>query len=375
LYRYLDDPRFGFMHVRLQTWFPFSIQVYMNGREYLRRRLEPAKIGFEMRENCFADIANWTRAQALFDEMVDLDWIKILDGYAQAVFPDRHLLLGKVRYRWSVYQSEWASDLAFQSQEALDAIYPGLLHHAIISSDSATVLRYLGHPVTKAGQPLGRLGAEVTTRRGRRPEGICVKHHVGGNSVKLYNKQGTVLRTEMTMNDPKRFKVYRHKQGGRGRKDWRPLRASVVDLKRRSEIGQQVNDRYLDHQATANHDRPLEEVIAHLTRPVVRKGKRRTRPLDLSGRDRLLLDLLANPALALDGIRQQLHATGRAAGKTDRQVSGMATRLLTLLRAHGVIKKVPRERRYRLTRSGLVAITSFKAALLASADQLTKLAA
>ncbi|MGE3809284.1 MAG: hypothetical protein AB7K24_31860 [Gemmataceae bacterium] len=31
LYFYFLDPQFGLVHVRLQTWFPFTIQVYVNG--------------------------------------------------------------------------------------------------------------------------------------------------------------------------------------------------------------------------------------------------------------------------------------------------------------------------------------------------------
>ncbi len=40
LYFYFDDPELGFMNIRLQTWFPYHIQVCLNGREWLRRSLE-----------------------------------------------------------------------------------------------------------------------------------------------------------------------------------------------------------------------------------------------------------------------------------------------------------------------------------------------
>ncbi|HZI77316.1 MAG TPA: hypothetical protein VFD73_25400, partial [Gemmatimonadales bacterium] len=45
-YLYLIDPEFGWMHVRLQTWAPYEIQVYVNGREWLARQLEAAGIGY-----------------------------------------------------------------------------------------------------------------------------------------------------------------------------------------------------------------------------------------------------------------------------------------------------------------------------------------
>jgi hypothetical protein len=40
LYFYYDHEDYGFMNIRLQTWFPYHIQIAMNGREWLRRSLE-----------------------------------------------------------------------------------------------------------------------------------------------------------------------------------------------------------------------------------------------------------------------------------------------------------------------------------------------
>ena len=31
-YVYLMDPEFGFMHIRIQGWIPYDVQVYINGR-------------------------------------------------------------------------------------------------------------------------------------------------------------------------------------------------------------------------------------------------------------------------------------------------------------------------------------------------------
>ena len=35
LYFYYLDPDFGLLHIRLPTWFPFTLQVYVNGHEYV----------------------------------------------------------------------------------------------------------------------------------------------------------------------------------------------------------------------------------------------------------------------------------------------------------------------------------------------------
>jgi hypothetical protein len=379
LYRYWDHDDFGFMNVRLQTWFPFSIQICMNGREFLRRQLERLGIGYQMRDNCFTHIDNWERAQALSDRMLELDWPTILERISRMVFPARKRLLGKIDYQWSAWQSEWATDHAFTSKEALDAIYPSLERHAVLNSRTATVLRYLGRHVTERGLAHGNLESEVTTRLARREEGTCIKHQVGSNGVKMYNKQGRVLRVETTINDPGDFKVFRPVVGSAGKPKSVPIRKSVVDLKRRAEASQKVNDRYLDHQASASTEIPLGNITRDLAKSVTWNGER-MRGLDLTSKDRVMVEFLCNPSFAIKGLRnadlcQHMKSEGMTRGKSDRQIASKATRTFRLLRAHGLIRKLPKSHRYQLTEKGIIAVTTVKAALIASAVRLAEIAA
>lgn len=379
LYRYWDHRRFGFMHVRLQTWFPFSVRICLNGREFLRRQLDRSKIGYEMRDNCFAKLDSWGRAQRLMDALLEEDWVATLNTCVDSVFPDRVSLLGALPYHWGVWQSEWASDVGFVDTAALHAIYPALQRHALLNSDTPTVLRFLGRKVTATGQANGHLQAEVTTRLMPRVEGTCIKHHVGRNSVKMYNKQGNTLRVETTINDPGDFKVYRRTHGGGLAKSWRSMRTSVADLQRRAEVSQGINDRYLDHQATFSNDQPLHQLLDQATKPVTWKLEHQ-RALDLTGKDRWLIDLLANPAHTVTGIRnadlrERLPKRHRGKNRTDRQLTAIATRHLRLLRAHGIIKKISKTHRYQLTDHGRTLVTAMTSALAASTAQLTKIAA
>ena len=379
LYRYFDHQQFGFMHVRIQTWFPFTIQVCMNGREYLRRALTRKRMGFEMRDNCFTSIANWSKAQTLIDEMLAINWIDELNKFSDDMFPSREHAVGKMPYHWSAYQTEWATDLAFNTTADLDALYPSLVKYALNTSDTATVLRFLGKKVTATGQPHGKLAQEVTARRVHRLPGTCVKYHVGQNSLKFYNKHGNVFRAEATINKPQVFNVFRQNEGRLTEKQWLPMRMSVVDIKRRSEVSQHMNNRLLDHLATVSDDQPLELLISKLVQPITWRGER-LRGLDLFGKDRALVDALVDPAIAIAGIRNRDLASGlkispQGKGKSDKQRSGMATRLLRLLRAHGLIKKITKTHRYQLTGQGIKAINAIKSALSASTKKLNDLAA
>ncbi len=64
-YFYYLDREFGLMHVRLQSWFPFEIQVWMDGREWLSRKLESRGISFERYDNSLTRVGDGKVAQAL----------------------------------------------------------------------------------------------------------------------------------------------------------------------------------------------------------------------------------------------------------------------------------------------------------------------
>jgi len=87
LYFYYLDREFGLMHVRLQTWLPCTIQICLNGWEYLANRLDRLGISYEKRDNCFADIADLGRAQRIMDSLLDRKWIRWFDLIAKRVNP------------------------------------------------------------------------------------------------------------------------------------------------------------------------------------------------------------------------------------------------------------------------------------------------
>ena len=72
-------PQFGFCHVRLQTWVPLRVQVYLNGREWLGRQMQAEDIGFVKRENSFVWIAQMARAQELANAQLDQTWEQVLE--------------------------------------------------------------------------------------------------------------------------------------------------------------------------------------------------------------------------------------------------------------------------------------------------------
>ena len=240
------------MHVRVQTWLPLTIDVYVNGREWLARRLTRAGVAYTPCDNCFTAIADFARAQRASDELTTLDWLTLLTAWARRVMPwlDRRSGWDLRPYYWSQRQSEYATDVVFAAAADLATIYPRLTRHAIDAFHAPNVLRFLGR---RFGH---RSDGEVTSTFKRRTEGVCVRHSVEENSLKMYDKAGRVLRIETTINNPRRFKLRRRTtHAGRRRTRWVPLRKGVIDLPRRVDLSRAANARYLDALAVVD-DQP-----------------------------------------------------------------------------------------------------------------------
>jgi hypothetical protein len=365
-YFYFVVDRFGLCQVRLQTWFPFGTHVVLNGREWLARQLDRKGIGYQRRDNCFTWVEDFARAQRLADVQVKIPWEAELDRLLKRVLPPRRLWLPEDHYYWTAEQTEWATDLAFRNAATLAELYPQLIHRAIEAFSSEDVLRFLGRRVTAEGHVPAHLKDEVTSDLKRRPEGMRIKHRAGRNTVKLYDKQGSVLRVETTLNEVKGLKSYRAAADDPGgTAAWRPMRKSVVEMPRRAELSQASNNRYLEALGELATDTPLGRAAGKLCRPVV-IGSRRHRALNpLAADDAQLLEAIGRGEWLIGGfrnrdIRQALH--GDAADETTRRrQAGRVTRLLGLLRAHGLIKKVPRTHRYLLTKQGTVLVPALLA--------------
>jgi hypothetical protein len=276
------------MNVRLQTWFPYHIQIALNGREWLRRRLKSHGVEFLRQGNKFLHIENYVLAQRYLRQQLDRQWPHLLNSFLPVAFPTMGQTLGPhLSYYWTLWQSEWATDLIMDAPAELAATTASLLRHAWITGNSANVLRYLGRPLTAAGRPHGRSNNEVMSRMLDFHDGLRVRHWVDHNSVKVYNEQN-VLRTETTINMPNMFHVYRRAQcqPQTAPKKLRPLRKGVADIPLRAQVSQEVNNRLMDQISTFSDRTPMIDLLAPYVRAHIQQG-RRVRALEPSGKDRL----------------------------------------------------------------------------------------
>jgi hypothetical protein len=370
------------MNARIQTWFPFPIQICLNGREWLARQMDADRIQYAAQGNCFPWIDQWTRAQGLMDEQLRTEWPKALEEIAGQLNPIHETIFSKhpVRYYWSTYQSEWAIDVVFRQAADLRRLYPRLIHHGMTSFGSADVMRYLSKRVTLTGTIPKNFSGEVVSNIKERSEGVRIKHVINGNSVKLYDKAltplGSVLRAETTIQNGSDFRAYRAKEGDAdGPKAWRSMRRGIADFHRRAEVSKKSTERYLDAYAAVDDDSTLEELLAKVVKATV-LSNRRVRALRPFDDDRPVLAAIARGEFAISGFRNRdlrdlLFTSEPDSPQQARRRSAWVTRKLRLLRAHGLIKKIQGTHRYQLTAAGGKIITAVLTALRSSIRKLT----
>jgi hypothetical protein len=352
-YLYYLDAEFGLMHIRLQSWFPFEIQVYLNGREWLARQLEQRGVAYTRYDNKLTEIADLQVAQALCAQFTRRKWPRVLKAFAKRVNPllPRFRRAGLRDYYWVLHQAEYATDVFFNNRANLSALYPALVTAAMLLFGAEDVMRFLGRKLH------GNFKGELRSDLKYRPQGCRVKHQLAHNSIKLYDP-ANILRIETTFNNPREFRVLRVIETPQGRqRRWCPMGKGVANFWRYAQVGQQANARYLEALA---HVQPVGKTIAQLDdlcQSKTKQGKRVARFNPVSAADGQLFATLLRGEFCLNGFRNKdlvAHLYARPARtQTERQHrSAHVTRLLVKLRGHGLITKVKQSRLYRLSEKG-----------------------
>jgi hypothetical protein len=236
-------------------------------------------------------------------------------------------------------------------------------------------MRFLGK------RPDRRYQGEVVSDYLDRPEGVRVKHLAFGNSLKVYDKGGSILRIETTVNQPAAFRSYRVSESDpEGEKSWRPMRKGIADLHRRAEVSQQCNDRYADALASLDTTTPLGTLAAAVCRPVTKDGKRYRALRPWSEEDQKLLQWVRDGRFVVNGFcnRDLACHLYRSASDDPAERARIASKVsyrLRILRAHGLIRKSPPQRRYHVTTKGRQIITALCRSQHITLQQLNAVAA
>ena len=200
-YFYFIDEAFGLMYLRVPTWAPFRLQVYLNGHHWLARRLGEVGIDHTLEDNAFIAIDDIDGAQRLSDDFDTRKLHRHLDRWARMFCPaSRRFRAG---YHWSIMQAEYATDVLFHRQAEFRPLYDQIVRTAVHSVKADQVATFLGRRLTAANND--EIGNDFSTRI----QGTRIRHSMGKSAIKMYDKFGLMLRVETTTNDVTFFKLHR----------------------------------------------------------------------------------------------------------------------------------------------------------------------
>lgn len=354
-YFYLIDPDLGLMYVRVPTWLPCRLQIYFNVHHWLAAQLKAAGIDFQMEDNSFLQVADWARAREMAERFSVAQWERKFHELAARFRP----ILGKFPrgYHWSVMQVEYSLDLVFKRREQLAPLYEQISRHAVLAVRVADMARFWGKRYSPE--------AEATSEFKTVVEGTRVRHALGRQSLKMYDKGGRVLRLEATSNDIPFFRHYRKglarppaslfpsaasvvSRDGTAEYKMAPLKKSIYSLSDVVELLSAACQRYLDFIGTLEDDTPQRHNLDQISRTVRDRKDRTWRGFNLFLKEdqRVLLALLRCEYL-IHGVSNQ-----RLRLLLTEKSSAQVNRILRRLRKHGLIKKIAHSYRYYLSAIG-----------------------
>lgn len=339
-YFYFIDPQVGLGYVRVPTWCPFRLQVYINGHNLLAWELKQAGIKYTMIDNAFDSIEDANKAQELADNISIEKLHRKLDEFAWQFCPVYKEF--KLRYHWSVMQAEYATDIVFKKQDSLQQIYNELVATAIHTVKPENIATFLGQKLDP------RYQGEVGNNYNVRIEGSRIKHTMGKVSIKMYDKFSKILRIETTVNDISFFKHFRevvHRDGTRSHK-MASLKRNIYSLSFLADNLKASNKRYLEFISAFDNKevgrKRLEKVTSSKS-----ENNRNYKGFNFFNDDDLtLLMAIIRGEFNINGFRN------KNLQKLLGFNGGKISRLIKRLRVHGLIKKAASSYKYYLTKIG-----------------------
>ena len=348
-YVYFIDKQFGLCYLRIPTWAPFRLQFYFNGHNWLARQLDKKGIRYEQVENAFVRIDDFEEAQKLADPFPVKRLHRLLDRCAKKFCPVISRFGSGVH--WSIVQAEYATDILFKDRQSLSPIYEELIRTLSHAIKPDNIAMFLGKRLDPRYE--GELGGQFSTRI----EGHSIRHYMGKNGIKMYDKFGRVLRIETFSNDISFFKHHRRVEHRDGTYSYQTanMRKTIYSLPDLAELMRACNRRYVDFLSAVDDPTNGIKHVAKISHPVKQAGRSHRGFNLFSAEDEAVFHAIAQGGVQGFGIRNSsLRGT---LGKTSGQVS----RILKRLRNHGLIKKVAKVYKYYLTSFGRqVVATSLK---------------
>jgi hypothetical protein len=340
-YFYCVDADFGPFFLKFATYFPYTAKLCINANEWAKRQAAKAGIGFEPLDNGFASCEDVPAVQAICDsfgpEHIDAllrKWLRILPN----PFAPEDEMAG-YRYELSILQAEFSLTQMLDRPVSGRIFFEQVLHDNLDIGRPDQVSLIFDRRIIRTGRYAtpGRFRTRVIT------DGVVPSLHIDYKNAKIkqYHKLGRALRTETTINDTGDF----------------GLSKRLTNLPALRRIGFTANRRLLGVQRLSHDPIHGARAFTELTTPIITDTGTRIPGLRFGdARVHALLQALLIHRLLPHGFtnRELRTLIAPLLGTTTEHITaGKMTYDLRRLRAHALIARIPRTRRYRVTDLGL----------------------
>jgi hypothetical protein len=336
-YFYLQDEHLGRFFLRLCPYFPFDVQVCLNGHEWLACQLRRQGIAFRKHDNAFVACDDPERLQQLADAFGPEHMLAAVEPCLARWLPyfsAAERALG-YRHRLFVAQAEYCCNLVFHRAAALDRLFGRLLdsNRAIGHPQKLAVIfgRPRFHPDTRTGQTT----VKITTLKTP-----VLNTGFQSTSLKQYVKDHTLLRTETSCYQLRDLSVPK----------------DIQNLPKLRAVLERSNERFLEAEQDVLASTIDRGQLQQLRQPTVSAAGRRTPGLRLD--DARLLAVLQALTCFVYLIGKGCFRTADLLGDVQRALDAPGYKLSQLrydlgkLRGKGLVQRVLCTQRYQLTPEG-----------------------
>jgi len=335
-YFYGVDRDFGPFFLKLCSYFPYTARLCVNGHEYLKRQLAQEGIDFAALDNGLLSCADPARAQAICDAL-GAEQIEALLRKWLARLPHPFTLEDQeagYRYALSILQAEFSLTQVLDRPLTGRVFFEEVIREHLDLGRPDQVQLIFDRRVTR--RTPSRFRTRVIT------EGVIPSLHVDykHSRIKQYHKEGRALRTETTINDTRDF--------GIGKR--------LTNLPALRTVGFGANRRLLDVQRVSHDCHLGADAFAQVTQPITVDGQRAAALRFEQDRVQALFSALVVVSLLPPGFANRdlrAHLAPLLGLEPNHLTQARMTYDLRRLRLHGLIERLPRTHRYRLTQDGL----------------------
>jgi hypothetical protein len=335
-YFYLDDGDWGESFLKVCSYAPWGLKLYLNGHEWLKRQLAKEAIGFEALDNGFLSCQNPERLQALADSLGPKEvqafltkWLNRLPLPLSAA--DR---AAGFDYQLSIWQME------VSLTQIMDRPVAGRQFFEEVIRDNLDLGRPDRVQLIFPRKIIRTTPGSFRTRVLR--EGVHPSLHVSYKhfDLKQYYKEGRGLRSEGTFHDPGDFGVNK----------------GIENLPYLKDLGCQINRRLLEVERVSQNCGLSAGSIQRVVQPTVTKDGQRAPGLKFGDpRVMALMLVLCQFSSVIEGVRNRELRRQVAAllgVELQQYKPGQASYDLRRLVRKGLLCRALKSQRYYLTPYG-----------------------